>query len=609
MNFNYRSYFTLLFTISFLVIFLKFIVFDLIWTSSTTFTSFSYIQSYINKVGVALLFSFPVLLLPKRLVYFVTQLVLDIFLICNLMYFRTYYTVIPLDSYLLLGNLSGFTASVYDSFSWADLCFPLSTLTGWCIYIYRRDKRENISRKKQWTAYWLTLSVTSLVIISIYAMYGGILSQNERLQSANYNMVRTPLFTVFGSLYCDYLLEEAELTPHIQQDIQNWFANQLTDSNPVDVKEKKSCIVILAESFESWVLENEVEGKEITPYLNNLLKEKNTIYAPHVLTQVKGGRSIDAQLLLYTGLLPIENGAYSIKFPQTYFPTLIKAFKEKYSDGKAYIMTVDKDITWNQNIVARNFGFDSLIWKKNFIMDERIGFEERKNLGDYSFLSQCVEKISSEELWPSDTPVFMQCVTYSGHTPFRLQDKYKHISFSEDILQPMNDYITMANYTDRAIGHFVQKIRADRKFDDTMIIITGDHEGLASDRKWLSESPCGEGTVSPERYVPFIVLNAPYGMRYEEVLGQVDLYPTMLDLLGLDQYEWRGLGYSLLDTTNYEFAVSPQMDIVGDTTGVGSFALTHAMKAWNISDYLIRFNLLEEQDYSTYRQAKLQQKQ
>lgn len=87
---------------------------------------------------------------------------------------------------------------------------------------------------------------------------------------------------------------------------------------------RNNCIVILAESLESWVLEREVERQEITPYLNKLLQDSTTLYAPHVLTQVKGGRSIDAQLLLCAGMLPINSGTYSSQYPDHTYGTLQK---------------------------------------------------------------------------------------------------------------------------------------------------------------------------------------------------------------------------------------------------------------------------------------------
>ena len=54
-------------------------------------------------------------------------------LVANLMYCRTYFTAIPLDSYLLAGNLSDFTASVVDSMRWLDILIPLTTVAAWII--------------------------------------------------------------------------------------------------------------------------------------------------------------------------------------------------------------------------------------------------------------------------------------------------------------------------------------------------------------------------------------------------------------------------------------------------------------------------------------------
>ena len=125
-----------------------------------------------------------------------------------------------------------------------------------------------------------------------------------------------------------------KLTPELEAKIEEWLSKKpkhevaLPDNS---TNRRTNCIIILAESLESWVLEKEVEGQEITPYLNKLLKDSTTIYAPHVLTQVKGGRSIDAQLILCTGLLPINSGTYSSQYPNHVYPSLQKAMHEKKS--------------------------------------------------------------------------------------------------------------------------------------------------------------------------------------------------------------------------------------------------------------------------------------
>ena len=286
-------------------------------------------------------------------------------------------------------------------------------------------------------------------------------------------------------------------------------------------------------------------------------------------------------------------GAYSIKYPQNFYPSLIKAFKDRYSNSRAYTMTVDKNITWNQEVIAKAFGYDSVIWKKDFVIDEKIG--ERKKLGDYSFLKQCVTKLETDHLWQENGHTFLQCVTYSGHNPFVLSPELKRIFFSDKIPRRMNDYMTMANYTDNAIGHFIEQLIRQGKYDNTLIVITGDHEGLASDRARLRATTVGKDVVSEGKFTPFIVLNAPTGLRYEEVMGQIDMYPTLLQLLGLNEYSWKGLGSSILaGTAHGGFAVSPQMDVVGDISMVDPAFISYRKDSWRISDLIIKQDYLRD---------------
>lgn len=58
----------------------------------------------------------------------------------------------------------------------------------------------------------------------------------------------------------------------------------------------------------------------------------------------------------------------------------------------------------------------------------------------------------------------------------------------------------VANYTDYAIGPFIDYLKSRPDFDETMIVITGDHEGLASDRMLLCQSKEGKGIVSDKPF-------------------------------------------------------------------------------------------------------------
>ena len=147
-----------------------------------------------------------------------------------------------------------------------------------------------------------------------------------------------------------------------------------------------------------------------------------------------------------------------------------------------------------------------------------------------------------------------------------------------------------ANYTDRALGQFVEQLRTDGIYEHTLIVITGDHEGLVDMRSEWCASEGGHGLVSEDPMVPLIILNAPKGMRYEQVMGQIDIYPTLLQLLGLADYAWQGLGLSIIDTNNKRIAIDAQGNIYGETGHVSEKEIRHLKDAWKVSDAIIRYD-------------------
>lgn len=568
-----------------IIIFFKFLLFDFIWSIPTTFASFSTIEFYATKIIVTLILLVPYKFFRLWKTEVIIMLLLDMLLVVNLMYFRTYYTAIPLDSYGLSGNLADFTGSVFDSFRWYDIFFPISTILS--IPLYQHYKRT--SKHTSYAFYEGVLGFCILVFALVTLTKGGFREAYDTVRQKAYLCASTTsMYTVFGNLGYDLISQKQEATPEIEQEIESWL-NKHPEHRPLAgrIGVRNNCIVILAESLESWVLEREVEGQEITPYLNKLLQDSTTLYAPHMLTQVKGGRSIDAQLLLCAGMLPINSGTYSSLYADHTYGTLQKAMHQK-KNSRNYLLTIDKVSTWNQGVIAYSFGTDTIIAYHDFELTEAFGTHKRT--GDGSFLAQCRQKIENGEIWKNGENAYMQLVTYSGHAPFKLPEELKEIFFSDTIPEKMNDYMTTARYTDKAIGKFVEYLKTLPQYDETLIVITGDHEGLANYRHELCEAPGGKGVVSDKTFTPFIVVNSPVGMRYDKVMGQIDMYPTLLNLLQLDDYYWKGLGQSILDPRKKGFAISPLNEPEGEDATPEEIAF--AQKGYDISDLMIRFDYL-----------------
>lgn len=572
-------------------IFLTFVAFDVIWCMDTTFASFSFFETYATKIIATLALAGVYALTRCRWAQIVVMALLDVLLVANLMYFRTYYSAIPASSYLEAGNLADFKASVTDSLRWADIVLPLITIaTAVMAFRYKTTKRQPLTAVLKWWA--APLAGFALLLTGVNLCKGGFhKSLRSVRQSAYLCSADAPIFSVFGCIWYDITDAAEPITPEKQAEIERWLASQPKHQPADSVTEKRSnLLIVFAESLESWVLEKKVDGKEITPCLNRLLKEKSTLYAPNVLTQVKGGRSIDAQLMICSGLLPLMSGTYSSLYYDNTFYTLQKAMRG-LKHSRSYLLTIDKVSTWNQGAVARSFGTDTIISYHDFKMTEAFGTHKR--IGDASFFQQCREKIERGEVWKPGESVYMQFVTYSGHAPFKLPDHLRTITFPASIPEKVADYMTTAHYTDKAIGDFVAYLKTLPQYKETIVVIVGDHEGLASYRQELVGNPVCRGLVSDKQLTPFIVLNSPVGMRYDKFMGQIDIYPTLLNLMQLDAYRWHGLGQSILDPRKQGVAVGSVMNV----EGTGSDKEVERLKeAHTVSDYMLRYDWLKRLD-------------
>ncbi len=568
------------------LLYFKFLFFDLIWASGTTFRGFQFPIGYTNKLMLCCLLALPILAARKKWYAYTISFIVDALLVCNLMYFRTYYTIIPSTSYLLVGNLADFQASVLESLRLTDAVFPLSTVV-MIVAWWRTNVGEALKGKIKKMALRLAagIIVPIGILICYLSYYGGFKEAYEDLLYDGPTCGAT-VYTIPGALLYEPFAGTKEYNAEVEKTVGDWLAMQpRRDSIPYSIAERDGCIIILAESFESWVLGANVEGQEITPHLNRLLKEDSVLFAPKMQSQVKGARSIDAQLILHTGLLPVNYGSFSHRFPHHTYLTLDKAFKEKWGGGTVTAsFTVDKRTVWNAGIVAQDFGYDRLLDKPSWINDVKTG--PRHRLGDDSFLRQSYAKIKNDDIWKKGGHGLVQLVTYSGHTPFIIPDNLKQLTFSDRIPERLRNYMQVANYTDRAIGAFVDSIRSNPKFDNTMIVITGDHEGIGADRASFVKDPEVAKWLSPDQFTPLIVLNSPVELHYDGVLGQVDMYPTLLDLLRLDNYPWRGLGRSILDPGKRPYAITPGLQVVGDKD-IPAAELDHARKAYAIGDLII----------------------
>lgn len=571
-----------------------FLWFVIDWCMATTFRPTGIPLLYIVNVTAALVMMLPWMLTGRKWVAIIVVLLLDILFESNLLYCRTYMTAIPPESYLIAGNMRDFMASAFANVRWSDAGFLviLALTAAGCIRTHISYVRRRKLRYAVLTGCFAGVSAVYIACLGGFYDAYGRLTQEWRTYASG-----VPTYTIAGHIAYK-LMENSRLKAPSEDElaeVSTWLARHRLDYRSATLADpKKSVVLVICESLESWPIGLKIDGKEVTPYLNSLISDSAAFYAPNVLTQVCAGHSIDGQLIYTTGLLPTSNSVFSVKYPDRHFPSLNKTLRRD-RNARSILMTIDKPITWNSGTVSRAFGYDS-IFNHNDWRQEEVMF---RFMSDGSLLRQGVEKLKAGDVWPEGEPGMLTVVTASGHHPFVLRDELKDPTFDisgKDYPKELSDYITMTHYVDSQLHTLVDYIRSRKDSDDIMVVILGDHEAFGSKRKGMRESsPEVASMMNPGRFTPMIVVNSPVGGRFDGVMGQADVYPTVLDMLGVDDDSWRGVGISVLDPSrpNVAFSAMPP-EGAGDLNGTSPEVLRHVREAQIVSELIITHDLLEK---------------
>jgi phosphoglycerol transferase MdoB-like AlkP superfamily enzyme len=562
------------------------LTFTMLWCYDTTFRAMSIVAYYPNNILLALLLCLPTMLTRKRWVQLAVLLIFEALLEANLMYCRTYFNAIPAESYLLAGNLKDFTASVFDSLRLRDALLPLVSIAGYIIIIKTVKKP---TKRPTWRGYGAAVATLAVVAWLVSLINGGCRAHMQKLSNSCYHSTCVaPAYTVFGYIIYDAINGNQPISQDDMNRVEVWLADNNRLSGGVAAQKPRNIVLVLCESFESWPINCTVEGKELTPFLNSVVADTTTLYVPNVATQVGSGRSIDAQLLILAGMYPMNNNVYSVKAPFSTYYTLPKAVKEH--GGTTWLMTCDKPHVWNQNLVVKAFGIDNFYCDDAWVNDQPIGTTKR--LSDKHFAEQIVEKMKNGEIWREGDYAFVMGVTYSGHAPFELPDEIKRIKFDgKKYTETLSNYMSDVNYTDSALQTLVEYLRTRSDWNNTSVVIVGDHEGLANYRDGITANRNCD-FVSRGQFTPLIVINSPVSGHISKTVGQIDIYPTLLQLFGLGDYKWQGMGQSILSNTHPGIAVNYSHRTIGNDDNHASQKEQDALlEAQQISDLIIRHDL------------------
>jgi Phosphoglycerol transferase and related proteins, alkaline phosphatase superfamily len=540
-------------------------------------------SSVFLHISTALILTLPYFLLRRhKEILLAVLLLLNFYCVSNLLYYRTYFTLLPFDSFTMMNNLNGLGDSILGSFRKVDWFFPVPSVMLLLSYIF--FFRKTIIPES------IRLRVTSgsvvlaVIVITIgYNLFKDRNNVSNLLSEENefrYDLVEGA--STYGFFHCwvyqakSLLHQQTEMSAAEKRIVEKWLNENKQSLTPVTVHEagSKNVILLIVESLESFPIDNSLNGTEITPNLNRLLKDESCLYAPHVVPQVNGGHSSDAQLIFNAGMLPPHTGAACFRYARNTYFTLAKALKEK--GYNTHTMLGGNASFWNQGVLTKQLGYDDLIAVDQYNCDEYY----EMGLSDSTFLAQSVEKLKQFK-----QPFMAQMITLSSHDPYKLPNDRIYLKVPADCPADMAAYLNAIHYVDQCIGRFVQGLRNNGLLTNSVLIITGDHD--------CTKRQPAQWRVYAKRWnvetalTPFIVVNGNRQQTYTPVMGQIDIYPSLISILGLQKYQWHGLGTSIFAPEKTPFAVNARMHEFGVAQSAASDIREHIKSAWNVSDLMV----------------------
>ena len=479
------------------------------------------------KVAAALLFaSFTFLLRDKRWLILLS-FIIDTWFIANLIYMRNNHILLDAEAFNMSSNLHGYFWSVLIYIEWGiDLLFYALTILFCLVYRYTTKSVRN------WRAWIIVVFVSVAFRLSGEAIYVSehktsfdswpfVRERREPVYGMHFPTTVANTSVLYSPAYIlsDYFLMINGIQPKrplVDSDLQ--VMTMLDNGQPTDTLQSP-LIIILLESLENWVL-----TPQIMPNLYRLTQNEHVFYANRIHTQIVGAPSADGQLIVNTGLLPINAGGTCLYYGKHTYPAVMSLAP----DSTVCLLPHDLRV-WNQTEMSPAYGYDTTICYSDI---DTMLFQKLNALVD-------------------EGKQYIQCITQSTHAPF-VSEELSHLPLPEDMPWVMYNFIRAFNALDDGLGYFVRKLESDLVLQQYTIVITADHRILHYEkrRQMQQYADAHDMNLQPmDDCLPLLIYSPKIqgNPRYTDDAFQMDIYPTYMSLLGVKNYRWKGLGIDLLE--------------------------------------------------------------
>ncbi|MBE7096246.1 LTA synthase family protein [Bacillus cereus] len=316
------------------------------------------------------------------------------------------------------------------------------------------------------------------------------------------------------------------------QETENYVKANQSEPNPnmFGAAKGKNVIVVTLESLQTFLIGASVNGQEVTPFLNEFINE--SYYFDNFFHQTGQGKTSDSEFLIDTSLYPLNRGAVFFTHGNNDYTATPEILRQQ-----GYFTSVfhtNNATFWNRNIMYSALGYDRYYNE----LDYKITPETNLNWGlkDIEYFDQSVDILKTV-----DQPFYARFLTLTNHYPFTYDEDTKFIEPYNSGNGVFDRYIVTARYLDESIKKFIERLKAEGMYDDSIIVLYGDHYGISEKHnramaQFLEKDQITEfDTLNLQRTPLYIHMpGQTEGQTISKPTGQIDMKPTILNLLGID---------------------------------------------------------------------------
>ncbi|OMC71248.1 MULTISPECIES: LTA synthase family protein [unclassified Paenibacillus] len=525
---------------------------------------------YVISFGSLLLVSFWVLWLPQRarmIALIVLDVLLSALIYADLVYYRYFQDFITIPVLLQAGQLSSVDDSIFSLLRFADLWFfaDLLLLAVYSVCVLLLSKRTVRARSahKEYAPKWQRfLSGTLALVIGAVLTFGPIEFYNRTWAVGLFtgNWWNLSLYNVTGLLgFHGYDLyrynkerqnSQAGLTDEEMNEVKQYFdhkqqqALKAASSDTFGQYKGKNVMLVQVEALMNFVINKSINGQEVTPHLNALMKD--SLYFKNFYHQTGQGRTSDADLSANISLHPLPTGSVFTRYPDHMYDSLPSVLGEQgYYTGAYHAY---ESSFWNRYTMYSHMGYDEFMSKNDYTIDEPIGW----SLGDKSFFRQSLDQLTGT----NEEPFYSFMITLTSHHPYTLPESIQELDVGQFNGTLFGDYLQAVHYSDAALGELIERLKKEGLWENTLFMVYGDHDNSLKEQSNY-EAFLGKRIDELQMHqimnqVP-LLLHLPDGARsgvYLEPAGQMDIAPTLLHLLGIPTDSKYFMGNDLLNSRN-----------------------------------------------------------